>query len=250
MDEPFLLDALKELLKTDRDWVPTEDGTSMYIRPFIFSTEAQVGVRPAKSYKFIIILSPVGSYYPQGINPTKIYIEDEYVRAVRGGIGFTKAAANYSASLKAQEKAIKMGYNQVMWLDAIERKYIEEVGTMNVFFLIGDELVTPALEGSILPGITRDSVLELAKLWGIKTAERKISIDELYGANADGSLKEAFGTGTAAVISPIGTFNRAGNIITVADGGIGKLAARMYDTLTGLQYGREKDIFNWMIEIK
>lgn len=250
LDEEFALHALVELIKLDAEWVPCEPGTSLYVRPFTIATEPHLGVRPSKAYKFLIILSPVGSYYPEGINPIKICIEDDYVRAVRGGVGFTKAAANYAISLKGQEKAKELGYTQVLWLDGIHRKYIEEIGTTNAFFVIGDELVTPELNGSILPGITRDSVIALAKSWGINVAERKITVQELYDAHAGGRLKEAFASGTAAVVSPIGEFNWAGNIIEVCGGGIGPLAQKLYDTLTDIQYGRTADPFGWITEVK
>ncbi|MDR1663782.1 MAG: branched-chain amino acid aminotransferase [Clostridiales bacterium] len=249
IDEEIALKALTELIKVEKDWVPSAEGTSLYVRPFTFSTEAHVGVHPSGSYKFVIILSPVGAYYPEGLNPVKIYIEDEYVRAVKGGLGFTKAAANYAASLRAQQKAIELGYTQVLWLDGVERKYVEEVGTMNVFFIINDEIVTPSLEGSILPGVTRDSTIALARSWGVKVTERRIAIDEVYSAYEDGSLKEAFGTGTAAVISPIGEFNWAGRKFRVADGGIGEISARLYEELTGIQYGRLEDKFGWVKEV-
>ncbi len=249
LDEVFILYALKELIKVDADWVPATAGTSLYIRPFIISTEPALGVRPSDQYKFIIILSPVGSYYPQGINPIKIYIEDEYVRSVKGGIGFTKGAANYAISLKGQEKAKKMGYAQVLWLDGVERKYIEEVGTTNVFFIIKGELITPELNGSILPGVTRDSVIQLAKSWGMTVIERKISVQELFEAHASGVLDEAFASGTAAVISPIGEFNWAGNVITIADNKIGSVTKNLYDTITAIQYGKSEDKFDWVREI-
>jgi branched-chain amino acid aminotransferase len=249
LDEAFCLEALIELLKIEKDWVPSEAGTSLYIRPFTLATESCVGVRPALSYNFIIILSPVGPYYPQGFKPVKIFIEDEYVRAVRGGVGYTKAAANYAASLKGQIKAQREGYTQVLWLDGVERKYIEEVGAMNVFFLINDELVTPSLMGSILPGITRDSVMRLAEKEGLKVSERRVSIEELYAAYENGTLKEAFGSGTAAVISPIGEFNWAGRVFTVGGGEVGPVAAKLYDKLTGIQYGRYPDDMGWVKEI-
>lgn len=249
IDEDFALEALVTLLRLERDWAPAADGTSLYVRPFVIATEAGIGVHPSNRYKFIIILSPVGHYYPEGLSPVKIYIEDEYVRAAKGGVGFTKAAANYASSLKGQEKAIKLGYTQVLWLDAVERKYIEEVGTMNVFFIIGDEVITPSLGGSILPGVTRDSVIQLIKSWGMKMTERRIAIDELFEAHKSGLLTEAFGSGTAAVVSPIGEFNRNGQIITVADGNIGKTSRKLYETLTGIQYGKIPDPFNWIREV-
>lgn len=250
IDEALAVEAVKTLVSVDRDWIPTEPGTSLYIRPFIIATDPYLGVRASHTYKFIIILSPSGAYYPSGINPVKILIEDEYVRAVRGGTGFAKTPANYAASLKAQEVAHDKGYVQVLWLDGVERKYIEEVGSMNVFFRIGDEVVTPSLDGSILPGITRDSCIRLLKHWGIKVSERKLAVQELYDAHASGKLVEAFGTGTAAVISPIGELNWDGNVITVAEGKIGELSAKLYETITGIQNGRLKDELNWINEIE
>ena len=235
IDEAFCVEAIKKLVEVDQDWIPTEPGTSLYIRPFIFAIDPHVGVHPAKHLMFVVILSPVGAYYPEGLNPVNIYVEQKYVRAVKGGMGFTKTAGNYAASLKAQDEAEKIGYTQVLWLDGVERKYIEEVGTMNVFFIIGDEVITPELSGSILAGVTRMSVVELLKSKGYKVSERKISIDELYAAHDNGTLKEAFGTGTAAVISPIGTFEWNGKKITVGDGGIGETSQMLYDTITGIQ---------------
>lgn len=250
IDVDAAVEAVKTLVSIDRDWIPTEPGTSLYIRPFIIATDPYLGVRASNTYKFIIILSPSGAYYPSGINPVKILIENEYVRAVRGGTGFAKTPANYAASLKAQDIAHDKGYVQVLWLDGVERKYIEEVGSMNVFFKIGDEVVTPSLDGSILPGITRDSVIHLLKHWGIKVSERKLSVRELYDAHAEGKLIEAFGTGTAAVISPMGELNWDGNVITVNDGKIGDLSRRLYDTITGIQSGSVKDEFNWLTEVE
>jgi len=249
IDEVFALDALKKLLEVDKDWIPTAAGTSLYIRPFVIATEEALGVHPSHSYQFIIILSPVGAYYAEGLNPVRICIEDEYVRAVKGGTGYTKASANYAISLKGQEKAKELGYAQVLWLDGVERKYIEEVGAMNVFFKINGKLVTPSLEGSILPGITRDSVIHVAKSWGMEVEERRISVDELYQAHADGLLEEAFGSGTAAVISPIGEFNWAGKNITIAGGKIGPFAQKLYDEITGIQYGTVADRFGWIVEV-
>lgn len=193
IDEAFAVEAIKKLVSVDQDWIPTAEGTSLYIRPFIFATEAQVGVHPAQELLFAIILSPVGAYYPEGLNPVKIYVEDKYVRAVRGGMGYTKTGGNYAASLKAQDEAEKVGYTQVLWLDGVERKYIEEVGTMNVFFVIDDEIVTPELQGSILPGVTRMSCIELLKKQGYKVSERRLSIEEVAEAADAGKLKEAFG---------------------------------------------------------
>lgn len=249
-DEAFGVEAIKTLVSIDRDWIPTEPGTSLYIRPFIIATDPYLGVRSSNTYKFMIILSPSGAYYPSGINPVKIMIENEYVRAVRGGTGFAKTPANYAISLKAQELAHDKGYVQVLWLDGVERKYIEEVGSMNVFFKIGDEVVTPELNGSILPGITRDSCIRLLKHWGLKVSERKLAAQELFDAHAAGKLVEAFGTGTAAVISPIGELNWDGKVITVAGGKIGDLSAKLYETITGIQSGSVKDEFHWITEVK
>ena len=249
IDEAFCVEAIKKLVEVDQDWIPTEPGTSLYIRPFIFAIDPHVGVHPAKHLMFVVILSPVGAYYPEGLNPVNIYVEQKYVRAVKGGMGFTKTAGNYAASLKAHDEAEKIGYTQVLWLDGVERKYIEEVGTMNVFFIIGDEVITPELSGSILAGVTRMSVVELLKSKGYKVSERRISIDELYAAHDNGTLKEAFGTGTAAVISPIGTFEWNGKKITVGDGGIGETSQMLYDTITGIQCGKIKDEFNWVQKI-
>lgn len=249
IDPEFMVEAIKTLVNVDRDWIPSAPGTSLYIRPFIIATDPQLGVHPAHTYKFMIILSPVGAYYPEGLNPVKIYVESNYVRAVKGGIGYAKTPGNYAASIKAQQEAAAKGYTQVLWLDGVEKKYIEEVGTMNVFFVIDDEVVTPALNGSILSGITRDSTIELLKDWGLKVSERKISIQEVYDAHANGTLKEAFGTGTAAVISPIGEFSWNDQKITVADGGIGELSAKIYDTITGIQSGKVEDKFGWAVKI-
>lgn len=237
--------AIKELVRVDADWIPSAPGTSLYIRPFIFASEPALGVRPALSYQFVIILSPVGAYYKEGINPVKIYVESNYVRAVRGGLGEAKTVANYAASLKAQVEAKKLGYTQVLWLDGVEKKYVEEVGTMNVFFKIDGEVVTPALTGTILPGITRMSTIELLKKAGIPVSERRITIQEIYDAHAAGKLEEAFGTGTAAVISPIGELCWNGNVIKINDGKIGEVSHKVYDTITGIQSGEIEDTFGW-----
>ena len=228
-------------MSVDQDWIPTAEGTSLYIRPFIFATEAQVGVHPAQELLFAIILSPVGAYYPEGLNPVKIYVEDKYVRAVRGGMGYTKTGGNYAASLKAQDEAEKVGYTQVLWLDGVERKYIEEVGTMNVFFVIDDAIVTPELQGSILPGVTRMSCIELLKKQGYKVSERRLSIEEVAEAADAGKLKEAFGSGTAAVISPIGELKWDEKVMTINNGEIGTISQHLYDTLTGIQWGKLPD---------
>ena len=249
IDEAFGVEAIKTLVDVDRDWIPEEEGTSLYIRPFIFATDAHLGVRPSNTYSFVIITGPVGAYYKEGINPVKIYVESKYVRAVIGGLGEAKAAANYAASLKAQVEAKEKGYTQVLWLDGIEKKYIEEVGTMNVFFIIGNEVVTPKLTGSILPGITRKSSVDLLKSWGYETNERRITIQEVYDAHEKGQLKEVFGTGTAAVISPVGELNWNGNAIQIGDGKTGPVSQRLYDTMTGIQYGKLPDTMNWIVRV-
>lgn len=250
IDEEFSVEAIKKLVDVDKDWIPTAEGTSLYIRPFIFAVDPMVGVHPAHHLLFVVILSPVGAYYPEGLNPVKIYVEENYVRAVRGGMGFTKTAGNYAASLKAQDEAEKQHYTQVLWLDGVERKYIEEVGTMNVFFVIGDEVVTPALQGSILSGITRMSSIEILRSWGLKVSERRLSIQEVADAAANGQLKEAFGTGTAAVISPIGELKWGNDIMKINHGEIGPISQRLYDTLTGIQWGKLPDTMGWTVEVK
>lgn len=249
IDEEFAVQAIKTLVKVDEDWIPTAEGTSLYIRPYIFATDAHVGVHPAKHLIFAIILSPVGAYYPNGIEPVKIYVEQKYVRAVAGGTGFTKAGANYAISLKGQEEAEARGYVQTLWLDGVEKRYIEEVGSMNVFFVLGDEIVTPALVGSILSGITRMSIIEILQSKGYKVSERRITIDELVEAHKAGQLKEAFGTGTAAVISPIGELGYGDTAMIVNDGKIGEISRMLYDTLTGIQWGKIKDEFGWIQKI-
>ncbi|MFC5403375.1 branched-chain amino acid aminotransferase [Cohnella soli] len=246
IDEGLVIEALKQLILVDKDWIPDEQGTSLYIRPFVISTQPTLGVQPSEQYKFMIILSPVGSYYAEGINPVNIFVESEYVRAVTGGIGNAKTGGNYAAGLKAQQEATEKGYSQVLWLDGVHRKYIEEVGSMNVFFKVGDKVITPALNGSILDGVTRDSVIRLLKHWKIEVEERTISIDELVDAYRGGQLKEAFGTGTAAVISPIGELNWQGDKLTLNGGKTGELSARVYEFMTGLQRGLIEDPFGWI----
>ena len=250
IDEDFCVKAIEKLVSVDKDWIPTAEGTSLYIRPFIFAVDPHVGVHPAHHLLFVVICSPVGAYYPEGLNPVKIYVEQNYVRAVRGGMGFTKTAGNYAASLKAQDEAQKQNYTQVLWLDGIERKYIEEVGTMNVFFVIGDEIVTPALQGSILSGITRMSSIELLRSWGFTVSERKLSIEEVARAADEGKLKEAFGTGTAAVVSPIGELKWGDKVMSINNGEIGPISQKLYDNLTGIQWGKLPDSMGWTYEVK
>lgn len=245
-DGPFVVEAIKKLVKIDEDWIPSEPGTSLYIRPFVIAMDNHVGVHPSHTYRFFVILSPVGSYYKEGINPVKIYVEDTYCRAVRGGLGFTKTAANYAASLKAQEVAEQRGYTQVLWLDGIEKKYIEEVGTMNVMFVINGEVITPEINGSILEGITRMSSIELLRKAGYTVTERRISIQEIVDAAKDGTLNEAFGTGTAAVISPIGELYFEGESIVINNGEIGPVSHTIYDTITGIQSGEKEDEMGWI----
>ncbi|MEX2414758.1 MAG: branched-chain amino acid aminotransferase [Paenibacillaceae bacterium] len=249
IDENIVLDALKQLISVDQDWIPTEEGTSLYIRPFVIATQPALGVAPSTQYQFIIIMSPVGAYYAEGINPVKIFVESEYVRTVIGGVGEAKTAGNYAAGLRAQEIAKDKGYSQVLWLDGIHRTYIEEVGSMNVFFKINGTVHTPALNGSILNGITRNSIIQLLQHWNIQVEERAISIVELYEAGKDGTLEEAFGTGTAAVISPIGELNWCDEKLVIQDGQTGELSKKLYDTLTGIQKGIIQDPFAWMVDV-
>ncbi len=245
-DEEFALQSLKELLQLEKDWVPDAPGTSLYIRPTIIATDPFLGVRASYNYRFFIILSPVGAYYPEGFNPVKIMVTRDHVRAVRGGVGDTKTMGNYAASLLAGEKAHREGYTQVLWLDGIEQKYVEEVGSMNIFFVIDDELITPELSGSILPGVTRNSVVQLAKSWGMRLSERKISIDEVMTADRQGRLSEIFGSGTAAVISPVGQLKYQDNIITVGGGRVGPVAHKLFDAIMDIQYGRAEDTMGWI----
>ncbi len=247
--EEDFLQAVIELVKIDKEWIPKKKGSSLYIRPFVIATEPSLNVKPSSEFKFIIILSPVGAYYKEGLNPVKIWIEDEYVRAVRGGIGEAKTGGNYAAAMLSQEKAHEAGFSQVLWLDGVEHKYIEEVGAMNIFFKINGKIVTPMLNGSILPGVTRNSVIEVCKSWGYEVQERKISVDELYEAAKDGELEEVFGSGTAAVISPVGTLKFGEEIFNINDGKIGKVSQRVYDEITGIQTGKVEDKFGWVVNV-
>lgn len=249
-DEEFALKAIKELVMVDQDWIPTAPGTALYLRPFVIGCDNVLGVRASYKYKFIVILSPVGAYYKEGLNPVSIWVEPHYVRAVRGGTGYAKAAGNYAGSLLAQKNAQAQGYSQVLWLDGLERKYVEEVGAMNVFFNIDGELITPDLGDSVLPGITRKSVLQLLQSWNIPTVERRLSVEEIFQAHADGRLREAFGCGTAAVISPIGKLGWADKSIEIGGGKIGEISQRLYDTITGIQTGKLDDPFGWVVEVE
>lgn len=251
LDPDDVLDAIKALVDVEREWVPNLEGTSLYIRPFIIATDVQLGVHPSKSYSFMIILCPVGSYYPEGVKPVKIFVEREYVRAVKGGTGYAKVGGNYASSLIGQEKAERMGYSQVLWLDGIEHKYIDEVGAMNVFFVIDGTVVTPSLEdGNILPGVTRASCIDILKSMGYKVEQRKLSLDEVTDAYNNGLLSEAFGTGTAAVISPIGLLDTGDLQMSVNNGVIGPIAEKLYNTLTDIQWGRIPDEYGWTVKVK
>jgi branched-chain amino acid aminotransferase len=249
MEEHLFLSAIKSVVATDRDWVPRAPGTSLYIRPAMIATEPFLGVRPSQSYLFFVILSPVGAYYAEGFNPVKILVEDHYVRAVRGGTGDAKTGGNYAASLAAAEEAHHKGYTQVLWLDGVERKYVEEVGSMNIAFVIDNELVTPSLNGSTLAGITRDTVLQLARDWGIRVAEQQISIGEVFTAVKNGRLSEVFGMGTAAVISPVSELAYKGEKLAIGDGKVGPLAQRLFDDISAIQRGLKPDPHGWMVEI-
>ena len=237
--------AIEQLVEVDQAWVPSAPGTSLYIRPFLFYTDPELSLHGVHQAMFVIILSPSGSYYAEGLNPVKIMLETEDVRAVRGGTGYTKCGGNYAASNRAGDRAMEKGYSQVLWLDGVERKYVEEVGAMNVMFKIDGKVVTPALTGSILPGITRRSCIQMLKAWGVEVEERLVSIDELVEAAQNGKLEEAWGTGTAAVISPIGELCYKDVKYIVNDFKIGPTAQKLYDELTGLQWGDKPDPFGW-----
>ncbi|MDR1131982.1 MAG: branched-chain amino acid aminotransferase [Oscillospiraceae bacterium] len=249
LPEEYFMEGLKALIGLDRDWVPSIPDTSLYIRPFIIATSAQLGVHASAQYLFAIITCPVGSYYPEGLNPVRILIESDDVRAVRGGTGYTKCGGNYAASIRAGQRAENQGYSQVLWLDGIDRRHIEEVGSMNVMFLIGGKVVTPALTGSVLPGITRKSCLDLLRDWGYEIEERALTVDELVAAAENGALGEAWGTGTAAVISPIGEITYRGSVSIIGGGKIGALTRKLYDTLTGIQWGKTEDKFAWSVKV-
>ena len=245
----IFITALKELLALDKEWIPKKKGNSLYIRPFVFAADNFLGVKISETYRFMIITSPVGSYYKEGINPVKLVTSGEYIRAAKGGLGAAKTPANYASSLLPAQEAKKKGFTQVLWLDGLERKYIEESGAMNVFFFIDDKLITPALGGTILEGVTRNTVIHLAKKWGMNVVERRISIDEVMSASNEGRLKEAFGTGTAAVISPVGWVQHESEMITINGGKIGTLSQKLYDEITALQYGQKTDASGWCYSI-
>jgi branched-chain amino acid aminotransferase len=250
LDPELILRSWTTVVGVDRDWVPSLVGTSLYIRPTIIASEPFLGVRPAKEYLYYVILSPVGAYYPEGMNPVKILVIDKYVRAVVGGLGEAKTAANYAASLYAAEEAKHAGFTQVLWLDGVHRKYIEEVGTMNIMLKIGDEVVTPPLAGTILAGVTRDSALALMREWGERVSERPVTIDEVREAAHRGTLREVWGTGTAAVISPVGELAYKGERIVVNGGKIGALTQRLYDTIVAIQYATAPDTHGWTVVVE
>ena len=249
LDQGLALESIVTLVGLEREWVPKTIGTSLYIRPTIIASEPFLGVRPAKSYVYFIILSPVGAYYPEGMAPVKILAVDKYVRAVEGGMGGAKTAGNYAASLYAGEEAKHAGFTQVLWLDGVHRKYIDEVGTMNIMVKIGDEIITPPLAGTILPGVTRDSALALMRRWGLPVSERQLSIDEVVQAHKRGALEEVWGTGTAAVISPVGELAYKGERMIINGGRIGALTQRLYDAIVAIQYGRAPDPDGWTVEV-
>ena len=241
----LFMEGLRELVTVDKEWVPRKKGYSLYIRPFVFATDNFLGVKVSETYRFMIITSPVGAYYKEGINPVRLITSGEYIRAAKGGLGAAKTPANYAATLLPAENAKRKGFTQVLWLDGVERKYIEEVGTMNIFFFLNNELITPPLEGTILGGVTRDTSIYLAREWKIEVKERRISIEEVLLASKKGILKEVFGTGTAAVISPVGEIQFGGDRIIINEGKIGSLSQKLYDEITGIQYGMKADKFGW-----
>lgn len=250
LDEAFVLDAIKKLVDIERDWIPALPGEALYIRPFIIGTEPFLGVRSSSTFTFFVILSPVDSYFGDSVKPLKIYVEDEYVRAVSGGVGSIKTSANYATGLKPQSKAAALGFDQVLWLDAFEHKYIEEVGSMNIFFKVHGELWTPELNGSILPGVTRDSVLTLLRRWNVPYRERSISVKKLFKKADKGELEEVFGTGTAVEVAPVGFLKWGDRVVKVGEGKIGPLTRKLSEALTGIQAGTVTDEFGWMQEVE
>lgn len=249
-DSEFMVKAIAELVKLDQDWIPTLPNTSLYLRPFMMATDPCLAVHPAKTYTLAVIMSPVGAYYKEGLAPVRIYVEKEFVRAVRGGTGQAKCAGNYAGALKSQVISTQEGYSQVLWLDGVSQQYVEEVGSMNVFFVIDGKIVTPALNGCILPGITRKSVIEVLKSWNLPLEERPLPIAEVAEAYKNGKLQEAFGAGTAAVISPIGELRWGDMVMNINNGNIGELSQKVYDEITGMQTGARPDKFNWVYTVK
>lgn len=249
IDPELVTDCIREMVRTDQDWVPRAPGTALYIRPTLIGTEAFLGVRPATRFLFFVISSPVGAYYAEGLAPIRLWVEQRYVRAARGGLGAVKAGANYACSLRAAEEAKRRGYAQVLWLDAGQHRYIEEAGTMNVFVRIGDELITPPLEGSILAGVTRECVITLAREWGFQVSERPLSMDEIHAADTRGDLREVFGSGTAAVISPVGELGHGDGKIVLNRGQIGELSQRLYREINAIQHAHVPDRHGWLYSL-
>lgn len=250
MDADLVRRSFEAIVSVDHEWVPHAKGTSLYIRPTVIATDVMLGVHPSSTYTYFVICSPVGAYYKEGVKPVRILVSDNHVRAVQGGLGEAKTAANYAASLSAQMEAEEAGYTQVLWLDGVERKYIDEVGTMNIMMQIGDEVITPPLAGTILDGVTRNSCLQLMRDWGMKVSERKISIDEVMAAGRAGTLREMWGTGTAAVVSPVGELGYKGEKLSIGNGHTGMLTQKLYDAIVGLQYGTAADPHGWMSVVK
>lgn len=244
------IEAVKTLVKVDEDWVPHADGTSLYIRPFVFATDVGLGVHASKHYTFCIIVAPSGAYYAEGINPVKIYVEDDYIRAAPGLTGAVKCGGNYAASIKAGELAEKKGYAQVLWLDGVEKKYVEEVGSMNIMFKIDGKIYTAACTGTVLPGVTRRSIISLCQEWGYEVVEGKLAIADVMKAADEGKLEEVFGTGTAAVVSPVKELDWEGKVALIGGGKIGPLTQKLYDTLTGIQWGKLPDTKGWTVKVE
>ena len=250
LDADLVRRSFEAIVSVDHEWVPHAMGTSLYIRPTVIATDVMLGVHPSSTYTYFVICSPVGAYYKEGVKPVRILVSDNHVRAVQGGLGEAKTAANYAASLSAQMEAEEAGYTQVLWLDGVERKYIDEVGTMNIMMQIGDEVITPPLAGTILDGVTRNSCLQLMRDWGLKVSERKISIDEVMEAGSNGTLREMWGTGTAAVVSPVGELGYKGRKVSIGNGHTGMLTQKLYDSIVGIQYGTQADPHGWTSVVK
>ena len=241
--------AVEAIVDIDRDWVPHTDGASLYIRPFVFATDVGLGVHASRHYLFVIICSPSGAYYAEGLDPVRIYVEDEYIRAAPGLTGFTKCGGNYAASIKAGEMAEEQGFAQVLWLDGVEKKYVEEVGSMNIMFKIDGKIYTAPCTGTVLPGVTRRSIIELLRDWGYEVCEEHVAIADIMKAGHDGKLEEVFGTGTAAVVSPVKELDWKGDKVFISDGKIGELTQKLYDTLTGIQWGKIPDTKGWIVPV-
>ena len=250
IDEDLFVDAVKAIVEVDKDWIPDKKDTSLYIRPFMFATEPFLGVAASKTYRFMIILSPVGPYYEHGLAPTRIYVENEYIRSAMGGTGYAKIGGNYAAAMIAEQKAHDMGFDQVLWLDAKEKKYVEEIGTSNAFFKIDGQIYTSSLVGTILPGITRASMIEVMKEWGYKVNETRFTIEDVFKAGQEGKLEEVFATGTAAVISPVGELFWDGKSLVINDNKIGELSQKLYDELYGIQTGEIEDKRGWTVPVE